>query len=172
MTCAVADLSLVINPCCIESKQLRWWLIVLANLIAAIIYGIIYSVEKNAHGTNAIVGPGGVIAFYVLYTASTHIARRIEYQMEQCGCACCCTYCWCLLCKAAQIANQLDVDESGTQSPETVELITEINQDAVCKNCLCQVINPSQTERVVEVRNARGMNVAQNIEQSDQNTYL
>lgn len=171
MTCAIADLSLVINPCCIESKQLRWWLIVLANLIFAIICGSIFSKDRSG-GAAGILSPMFVIAFYVVYTASMHIARKIGYQMEEFGCSCCCSYFCCSTCKACQIANQLDVDHLGTQSPETVELITEINQDTLFKNCLCQVTNPAApANRFVEIRNTQSMNVAQEIEQSDKNTY-
>jgi hypothetical protein len=136
--CAVADLSLAINPCCIESKQLRWWLLVLANLIIACIGG------ANGQFGGGCVGSIMVgIGMYVVYTASMNIAERIGYRKEEFGCGCCFTYFFCTGLKACQVANQLDVDRQGTQCRGTVELITEINNDTPLKNCLCQVTNPA-----------------------------
>jgi len=155
-SCAVADLSLIIDPCCIESKKARWWLVELgqASLTAVLLLSLFiatvlsidagtYHYNSAYYGMNGFFAPIGAISVYIIYAASTNIAQRIGYRTEECSCGCFCEYTCCLVCKVVQIANQLDVDKQWTQSRETVELITEINRHAMFKKSLCRVKNPA-----------------------------
>lgn len=139
-SCATADLGLLINPCCIQSKQARWWTIALLPWIVALITGLL----NNATGAGFYPVPFGhiVAAWYVVFEAAKMIAYRIGYFPEEFGCGCCCQYWWCFMCKTAQVANQLDVDQTGVQSHETCELVTEINLDTPIKGVLCKITNP------------------------------
>lgn len=134
--CAVADLSLAINPCCLENKTLRWWLLALFSTIILILE---FSIGTRDQAGSAIVAAGWITGIVVVYNASRDIARRTGYLEEPCGCSCCCSYYWCWLCKLSQVASNLDPDVYGIQTPEVVELITEINEVTPIKNVLCSV---------------------------------
>jgi hypothetical protein len=124
--CAVADLSLVVNPCCIKSKKLRWVAIAFLAMCFLAAPPLLW-----------------ILTVYIAFNASMEIANRIGYETESCGPGCCCSYWCCFCCKICQVANQLEADKDGIQSPKTVELCTEINQDALLKNSLCKVNTPT-----------------------------
>jgi len=140
--CAIADLSVVIDPCCMDNKVMRWWFMMLLNAIVSL---ITVCIEANTKGVaNIILGGVAFVYLYIVVTSSSTIADRIGYQREECGCGCCITYWCCFPCKVCQIANQLDVDPAtGNQCRGTVELCTEINEITLIKNCFCEVTNPA-----------------------------
>lgn len=111
---AIADLSVLIDDCGIDNLKLRWWLVMLAC---------------------AIPFPH-IISIYIAWAASQQIANKLSYAFDTYSCFCVLEYSLCWFCKICQIANQLGEDQQGFQCPQTVELVTKINTQALIKNML------------------------------------
>lgn len=157
-SCAMADLSLVQDDCCIENPMLRWWLTAGSCFLSYVCFWLqtqlhyVLGSEGRALGQILLWGSWACMMYlsFNLFNISTTIARKIGYAEEECSCGTCCTYMWCFLCKTCQIANQLDWDQNGVQSRETVELVTKINEKTLIKNVLCRIrpqANPVPQQR-------------------------
>jgi len=117
--CGIADLSILIDGCCVDNLTIRWWLVIFAYFLPIQHFVIIY----------------------IAWAASQQIADKLGFYFDTCSCCCLLQYCFCWPCKVCQIANQLGADKQGIQCPETVELVTKINRHVPFKNMLARVIN-------------------------------
>jgi hypothetical protein len=136
--CAVADLSIVTN--CMSSPLLQWILIIFAiplAIVIASVIGCVAGAEPSAELANGLMQLANLLVVVLVYSAANVIATKLGFQIDT-GCCCCLEYYFCWGCKICQIANQL-YHVNGYQSPEAVELVTQINETTPFKECLVRI---------------------------------
>jgi len=124
--CAIADLSVLIDGCCIDNLRIRWWIVMLACVL------------PFPH----------FISIYIAWASSQQIADKLKFHFDRCSFGCCFQYLLCWSCKICQIANQLGEDKQGFQSSQTVELVTRMNKNVPFKNILACVKNTENEEQI------------------------